>query len=35
MMEKMVAPTWKRQNEPFTIEVFRPLDQRSAGAPAS
>jgi uncharacterized membrane protein len=22
LMEKMIAPTWKRQNEPFTVEVF-------------
>lgn len=22
LMEKMIAPTWKRQNEPFTVEVY-------------
>ncbi len=22
LMEKMIAPTWKRENEPFTVEIF-------------
>jgi Ca-activated chloride channel family protein len=22
LMDKMIAPTWKRENEPFTVEVF-------------
>ena len=35
LVDRFVAPTWKRENEPFTHRRHPPLDQRRRPSPAS